>query len=670
MGSPATREILRRRTKKRKSYREPLTDSDNEFDLPLPRRTLPHRAGRAFQTAVDEPSSDESPNSSEDASTHVLPRLTRSNAPPRKKRKIPESSQGDTSLLRQLKRQKTHSPSLAFKPVKVQVIIPVRGKIPPWQTLPYHVLLSIMQFAAYPLYTGASRDTGTARWLLETSQLCHSFHEACIGALMYSPPLFPADRAHHVIRLLSKSAEDYGTDNLESEADSKKLSIDYRPKVKSLELEVKYLLVKKSGIDLGDLVKNTPLLKHLRLYHNNDVLAKNYVWARHAYANVKRSHSYTYGKLFDALDHGFIHLRSFEFNGRFLTDDPMLFGLRDACCSSASLKSLRSLTLRNLDLPDIENVNERAGNVRLEHDSEYPGPEVDASSAQLVTWRINVLKALVTSANLTEVAIHDSSILDDKMLAGFPGDLESLTIDGCGYVKSEGLHKWLQQKGVSLKKLVLRGNLCMNLAFMKDLAVTAPHLQELEVDLTYHDSSSFKDTEPLFDDLLPDGPPTWPSSLELISIGPLRTLSADDAERFYQSLTDAAPNLPFLRSLQLRTILSQAGWRDRATLRQKWESRIKNTFLSRAKMPELEKAGRKSRRLVDISSTEESELESDLGRGRCHTVLFDLSDQRPAQEQYTERDFLDDDPEEDDGEWNGRDSEPPRYSSSRRFALR
>lgn len=667
MAPSATREKLRRKTKKRQSYREPLTDSEVEFDQPPPKRTLPHRASRAFQSAFDAPTSEES-SSSEDVQIHLSPPITRSKAPIHRKRKSPDSSQGDASLLRQLKRRKIRSSLPVRKPVTVQVIIPARGKIPAWQTLPYHVLLSVMQFAAYPLYTGASRDSGTARWLLETSELCHSFHEACIGALMYSPPLFPSDRAHHVIRLLSKSAEDYDADRAGSS--KRKLSIDYRPKVKSLEIEVKSLLVKKSGIDLDDLVRHTPLLKHLRLYHNYDVLAKKYIFARHTYANVKRSHSYTYGKLFEALDNSQIHLQSFEFNGRFLTDDSTLFGLRDACCSSASLKSLRSLTLRNLDLPDIGNLDEKVAKLHFDYRGEYPESDIDASSAQLLTWRINILKALAALTELKHVSIYDSSIIDDRMLAELPDNLESLTIVSCGYVKSEGLHKWLQQRGNSLKRLILRGNLCMNLAFMKDLAATAPHLQELEIDLTYHDVSSFKDTEPLFDDLLPDGSPTWPSLLESISVGPLRTLSADDAESFYQSLTDAAPSLPFLRVLQLRTILSQAGWRDRATLRQKWETRIKNTFLSRAKLPESEKTGRKSKRLIDVSSTEESELESDFGKGRCHTVLFDLSDQRPAQDQYTEQDFLDDDPEEDDGEWNGRDSDPPRYSSSRRFALR
>lgn len=676
MAVTAIRDTLRKQTRRnRKSYREPLTDSEDEITKPPPKRTLPYRASRAFQNAYDEPSSDESSSSSEgQVEVRLSPRITRSKAPVSRKRKSPESSQGDTSLLRQLKIRKVASPLPLQKPVTASITIPVLGKIPAWQTLPYHVLLSIMQFAAYPLYTGASRDTGTARWLLETSELCHSFHEACIGALMYSPPLFPADRAHHVIRLLTKSAEHYGATSVNGIDNAtiikRRLSTDYRPKVKSLEIEVRALLIKKSGIDLDDLVRHTPLLKHLCLYHNYDVLAKKYIWAQYTYASVKRSHSYTYGKLFEALDSGNVHLQSFEFNGRFLTDDPLLFGLRDACCDSTSLRSLRSIALRNLDLPNIANLNETVARDHFLPNAEYPGPDVDASSAQLLTWRINILKALAASPDLKHVAIHDASILDDSMLSDFPGDLESLTITSCGFIKSEGLHQWLQQKGSSLKKLVLRSNLCLNLSFMKDLATTAPHLQELEIDLTFHDASSFKDTEPLFDELLPDGPPTWPSTLETISISPLRTLSADDAEKFYQSLIDAAPAMPFLRVLQLRTILSQAGWRDRATLRQKWEARIRGTFLSRAKMPQQERPGRKSKRLVDVSSTEESDLESDYGRGHCHTVLFDLSDQRPAQDQYTEQDFLDDDPEEDDGEWNGRDSEPPRYSASRRFALR
>lgn len=269
-------EKLRKRTKKNyKSYREPTSDSEDEGSMkttPPPRRSLPIRASRSFRNAYEElPSDDSSNRSDSEVEICISPRVTRSKALPSRKRKSPDTSDGDISLFQRLKRRKVTQPVSVRKQVWVNVPLPPSGRIPAWQTLPYHVLLNIMQFAAYPLYTGASRDTGTARWLLETSELCHSFHEASIGALMYSPPLFPAHRAHHLIRLLRKSAEDHEATSDQSGERSvtskSTLSTDYRPKVKTLDIEVKNLLIKKSGIDIDDLVRHTPLLKHLRLYH-------------------------------------------------------------------------------------------------------------------------------------------------------------------------------------------------------------------------------------------------------------------------------------------------------------------------------------------------------------------------------------------------------------------
>ena len=697
MSATTSRPALRKGARRQqKSYKEPMTDSDEDFGTPPPKRTLPTRASRAFRAAYNDNESDSESDSDEMTSlSDVEPKpapkqarpskpVTRSSVPTKTKRKAPI----ERNVFQTYKRKKTVHLPVSKKPLTIRSVtvnIPSSSRIPKWQDLPYQILLTIMRYASYPLYTGASRDTGSARWLLNTSQLCRSFHDACIGALMYNPPLFPAHRAHWLVDLLKASARDYGIDHSAQATTSKRLSLDYRKKVKSLDVEAKQILVKKAGIDIGELLHHTPLLKHLRIYHNHDSLSSRYIWAKASHARSKGS--WSYGDLFKVLDEHNIQLTSFEWNGRFMLDDPLLFKFHDVSCGSQCLSRLRSITLRNLNLPEVEVLNENV--VRNNFVPTEVNLDVDPKTGKLLTWRINILKALTASSELESLAIFDSNIIDDGMIKDFPSSLKCLEISNCAFAKSEGIQSYLQAKGSSLTHLALRGNQLMSLAFTKTLSTNAPRLQELDIDLTYHDPTSFRDTEPLFDELLPAGPPTWPSSLERISIGPLRSLSAEDAEKFYQSLADAAPHLPNLRFFELRTILNSASWRDRASLRDKWAVKLdaifhvkhnaeamiidvlplrSNTHDSTSDSDSQRRTRSRKEPGVNLDNTEDRRASAEYGHGRCHTVLFELSNQRPAQEQYTEGDFLDEPADDDDAEWDGRDRiEPPKYSS-RRYA--
>lgn len=686
MASAIDRTSLRKQTRRsRTSYRELDTDSEIDSDLttPPPRRKLPTRAARAHHNAAShEDSSVESSSSSDEeiparrpptrSQAPVLAELSTRSAGVKRKlahRPVAPSRRND---FHNFKRRKTFHDAPAKKLIAPMVNIPPlprSGRIPPWQTLPYHVLLSIMQHAAYPLYIGASTDTGGARWLLNTSELCASFHDACIGALMYNPPTFPAHRAHWLIDLLHASTRHDLAPNPSdiTQSNKGKLTLDYRPKVKSLDIEVRQLLVKKSGIDLDDLLKYTPRLKKLRLYHNHDIYSKRYIWALPE--NARSKGRWSYDKLFDKLDECHIVLDTFEWNGRFLMDDTSLSTLATVSAESASLKQLRSVTFRNLSLPDVAALNEILAEnnfVAEDHDSKIP-----AKPSRLMSWRRNLVKAINTSPELRELSFFDCNVLDDATLLELPSSLQKLEISGCAWVKSEGLQQFLRGKGQHLKTLILEGNQSLSLEFMQDLRTTTPYLQVLEVDLSYHDPTSYKDTEPLFDELLPAGRPSWPEALRTINIGPLRNLKSEDAEGFYQSLVDAAQDLPHLRVLELRTILKDS-WRTRAALRQKWAALLDETFSisynhevvpASASSSDSERSSRKSSRLSSVPIRQPH----NRGHGRCQKVIFDLSDQRPAQDQFTEGDFLDDKPEEDDGEWNGVDVDLPRYSS-RKYA--
>jgi hypothetical protein len=109
-------------------------------------------------------------------------------------------------------------------------------------------------------------------------------------------------------------------------------------------------------------------------------------------------------------------------------------------------------------------------------------------------------------------------------------------------------------------------------------------LQTIEVDLTYTDPSSYHDIKPHYDELLPNGQPTWPSYLRVVEFENLRNLDAAEADGFFQSLVDSAHELKDLRRLSLKAIL-KIGWRDRAQLREKWKANLENVFLRRSLPP-------------------------------------------------------------------------------------
>ncbi|MCJ1284291.1 hypothetical protein MMC26_003622 [Xylographa opegraphella] len=73
----------------------------------------------------------------------------------------------------------------------------------PWQTLPYEVLLQIFQYAAYPLCDNTFTPTPAITWLLRSALVCRAFAEPALSALYYSPPLYPPTRARGLLAHLS-----------------------------------------------------------------------------------------------------------------------------------------------------------------------------------------------------------------------------------------------------------------------------------------------------------------------------------------------------------------------------------------------------------------------------------------------------------------------------------
>ncbi|KEF54710.1 uncharacterized protein A1O9_09152 [Exophiala aquamarina CBS 119918] len=505
--------------------------------------------------------------------------------------------------------------------------------IPPWQELPYAVLQNIMVFASTPLYGARSATTPSINWLCATSTLCKSFHEACMAALLYSPPVYPAHRAHGLIALLRQGRN--------------KPFTDHRTKIKALDVEVQHLLMRKSGIDLELLIANTPLLRSLRLYHNDDDLP-NHPWSRNA---PSRSNWAYPQQLFDKLDQQNILLQSFEWNGRFPNPIDALEAAVHAQ-SRTCFSRLREVTVVNFSLP------KKSSDVEI------------AKAQSLLT------AALQTSSDLRRLSFRSCSLIDVAGISCIPNRLEYLEFQNCTQLTSSALGQFLTSRGHNLTTLKLFGSQSMSLEFMTELKDICPRLQVLDVDLLYADETSYSDRDPLWDSLFPKGPPTWPGSLVTISMDNVRQLDIDDAEKFLSSLVDSSENLPRLKKLSIRAILKRSSWRDRATLRKKWLSTLENVFLDTsapinwaaksekrpAKSAILAKpAQRQSTRIARVHSEKSSSRDttddsdsatSSVRHARCSIVNLVISDQRPTQDQFHEEDFLDDEPTDDD-EWNG-----------------
>ncbi|KAK5058565.1 hypothetical protein LTR84_010828 [Exophiala bonariae] len=639
----------------RRKPRIRYTNDDSDSDHFLPLRTQSSRPARGARQDYRESSDDESDGSTESSNTSSEPSSTLSLPQPSQKYRVSARLQSHASHKKRnaddqariensfnsYKRQKflTNTPKivkLAESPIN-------NDRIPPWQQLPYEALRNIMNFAAYPLYGPRSTSTPSIDWLCATSTLCKSFHEACMAALLYSPPIYPAYRGHGLIALLRQGRN--------------KPFTDYRAKIKSLDIEIGHLLKKKSGIDLELLIANTPLLRNLRLYHNSDELTN--VDFNPTSDSSRGSWAYP-PELFDKLDQLNIFLQTFEWNGRF--PNPMtVLELAVQVHTRPCLSRVQNMTLLNLAI------------------AEKKSSEIELTQAQgLLT------SALQKLTDLRHLSLRCCRIIDTAGIMCIPEGLESLELSNCSQLTSAALKQLLSLRGRNLTTLRLLEHHSMSLEFLTDLKSSCPRLQVLEIDFLYTDSTAYDLKEEFeLSSLCPTGPPTWPTSLVTISMDNVRYHDIHDAERFLSSLVDASDDLPHLKKLSIKAILKKSSWRDRATLRKKWLSTLENIFLDTSQpidwtvkstmtKPAPRAVQRQSTRLARSNAnksssgdtTDDSDATTSVSRhARCCLVDLVISDQRPTRDQFHEDDFLDDEPTDDD-EWNGDDQDDVHLSTA------
>ncbi|OQD83835.1 hypothetical protein PENANT_c015G09308 [Penicillium antarcticum] len=622
-----------RTTRMPPSYREESTDGFDEIDEP---------DGQEIGAVLVAPAAE--PMAPGPVSNHPPSRPQRATPKPKPAKKTGKRNRGQVGkpLSKRIKTDVNDAMFLGS------------GIVPPWQTLPYHILLDIFLRASHPLLDeGRSSRNDSVKWLVNMALLCRSFHEPALAALYYSPPLIPPYKAHTLLNLLSHPQES--------------LSMNYSSKIKELHVEVEPVLQYKSGptlgyFDLASLLERTPQLHVLRLYHRDDFTVGMPPW--HIGAS-----KWTYPETIFAVLHRGILLRGFEWNSRFLETGELLQFMSSQHMKPA-FRGLRELKLLHIDDFDME---------------ETPSPKAAA-----------LIEAVNLLPEIEKLEFVESSLINGETLTKLPTTLRSLTLNNCDRMWSEDIAAFLSSHGANLRELSLSHNRHLSMSFVQNLAQLCPSLELFKMDLSMHDVSSYHDVEPHFQELLAQSEvPTWPETLQEIDLTQLRKWNDATAEVFFMSLMNAAPKLRSLRRLAISAIL-KIGWRDRATFRERWIGQLEKTFLRRSAPPDpnlrslrrrplqptvasvnyyaeagessdsrpgTSESGASSKRQSVRLAQKTTEVEDDSGepipesQGMCDTVSIRIDNQRPTELQYNENDFLDDELSGDE-DWTGDDFEP------------
>ncbi|EKV09828.1 hypothetical protein PDIG_28780 [Penicillium digitatum PHI26] len=628
-----------------KSYREDSTDA-------------------SFDEAVEDDEADALVDVSIDASNLDLESMpTRSSKPKRPRRAA------TTPKPRQTKRSKPSSQvgGVLHKRAKTDEDDPIflcSGVIPPWQTLPYQILLDIFLRASHPLLDESrSARNDSVKWLVHIALLCRSFHEPALAALYHCPPLLPAYKSHVLLSLLARPQES--------------LSMNYSSKIKQLHVEVEPVLIYKSGpygyFDISQLIAKTPRLHTVRLYHKDDYTVGIPPW------HIVQS-KWTYpDSLFSAIENRGVTLRSWDWNSRFLETDELI----EMMVNMHSERAFQGL--KELKLLHFDNSNDETSAVK----------------------EAGLLESLDMLPDLQRLDFIESSLVSGEILTNLPSTLHSLTLNNCDRLWSSDLTVYLSLHGTNLRELSLSHNRHLSMSFIQNLAQCCENLEVFKMDLSMHDASSYHDVEPHFEDLLVQSEvPTWPVKLREIELTQLRKWDDATAEVFFTSLVNVAPKLRDLRRLVISAIL-KVGWRDRATFRERWIGLLEKVFLRRSKPPDhnlrsLQKRSlkpttlitrndpdeldvgiensrkstadsgpstfskRQSTRLAHQKSIETDDaasgsslvgtphLEAVKMQGMCDVVNIRIDNQRPTELQFNENDFLDDELSGDE-DWAGDD---------------
>ena len=440
-------------------------------------------------------------------------------------------------------------------------ILSLGGRVPPWQSLPYHILLQIFLHVSRPLWTDQFEPTPNITWLTKTALLCRAFAEPALSALYWSPPLCPPTRAFGLISHLASQTQSS--------------SFNYRAKVKRLDIDARILAVKRRGgfsIDLAELVTYTPQLRGISIHTLTDNPS-----TRKSLSTGIIARQVFHQPIIHALERSNVSLLEWKWNSHILGQAPSMYKMKDFH-STLPFQSLKELTL----------VKYQSNKV-WKRDSDG-GSGLTQPSAAPVIYRCMeelVADALECLPNLERLRFQTCAIVHQKLLCRLPRHLQLLELTECSNITSDVLDNFLKTHGQDLRELVLNHNQSLSLSFLVDFAIKCPKAETLKMNLTYHNSHScFRNSDPKFPALLLQGEmPRWPATLQCVELLHLRKWDIETAELFFSSLVDSAAALPNLRHLNIKASLDESGWRDRVAFRDRWVGRLERVYLRSSPPP-------------------------------------------------------------------------------------
>lgn len=415
------------------------------------------------------------------------------------------------------------------------------GTIPLWETLPYNILLSIFQYAAYPLRTAfGGKATPSSSWLLESARVCKAFAEPALSALYYVPPLTSPVRARGLLNTLaSQDVDSY---------------MDYRAKIKYLEIEPSLILLRRyegrNPINLADMLSLTPSLRGLEFVSPWTSLATPY-WIRQNlnHHRVSSVPSNNIASILDSVEANKINIAEFRWD----------YDLQGSFC--------------NIDGQTI-----------------FDSPALRAIRRLTVAFKSDdaVTAAIARLPNLKELIWAHCSADDVFDWAALPRNLESLELSDCPTLVSSTLATFLASHGSNLRHLSLNHNHSLNLTFLTSLQSACPKLEHLRMDMIYYSRHlAYQDIEPKYDCLLlAHEAPSWPRTLQRIEMFHLRRWEPKATESFLTSLVASSSALPHLRHIDIKVTLEESSWRDRKIFRDRWVSVFNRVFQRKAEPPD------------------------------------------------------------------------------------
>lgn len=439
-------------------------------------------------------------------------------------------------------------PKRKSKPARVDSIIPSDGVKPAWRTLPVEILRDIFIFASQPLHEQSPNGSGNTTWLMKTARMTNiDFAIPALEAYYLSPAFHAVIHPHHLLELLQLPPD--------------KTYIKYRQKVRRLEVDVKHLAYSaqsRSLFNLSALVQELPQLQQLEVIHPVD---------EPPYRPLKLQRWFYPADLFDAMDESEIRLRVWRWS-RDMMNYPTpedMYREMTRTHSRRCFERLDRLLVCGFDY----------------NDSAEPKAPVGEKSQPP-----NLTSALASLPALSDLTLLSCDIVMEDFLLRLPSTLERLELTNCLEITSEILYTYLMTNGSNLRELVLNSNAALNLSFLAGLKQACPKLEVLTMDTTYYsERTNYNDAYAFYDHLLTAKEvPSWPSTLRRLEFSNLQKWGADAASTLFQSLIDAAPELPDLRHLTIQAHIDIA-WRDRADFRDTWVDKIRAVFLHETPPP-------------------------------------------------------------------------------------